>query len=48
MNKNNKFSLEFDFEVSGNKKYELKAIQNSMVYINKVGGQLLVLYYLVS
>ena len=42
----NNFGLKF--EAGNNKKYKVKAIQNSVVYAKEVGKYLLGLYYLVA
>ena len=43
----NKFAEMLKFEPGDNKEYNVKAIQNSAIYIKKVNGHLLGLYYLV-
>lgn len=44
----NKFLQVPEFEVSNNKEYEIKIIQNSAVYAKEISGHLLRLYYLVA
>lgn len=45
MKDNNKHLLKLEFEVSGDKEYEIETIRDSVVYVNKVEDQLLGLYY---
>ena len=42
-----KFFLIPEFEIGNNKKYKVETIQKSAIYIKKVNGHLLKLYYLI-
>ena len=39
---------EFEFEFNNKKEYKMEAIWNSAVYVNKIGGHLPALYYVIA
>ena len=43
----NNIQLDFEFEVSNNKKYKVDGIWDSAIYIKKLAKLLLRLYYLI-